>query len=197
MQQLGLAYSCRLGVSMPLLVSLRTPQTPIFLSFVVHRLYFAIVRQETRKPPLPTASASTQRQAVPQLEPSEQQAVSPFAAMAGSGGPSPPASGTVSPPLPLAGAGRRPSIESQRSISSVAGGIPTFKRAMPSAFTDVRLGPLIGRGAYGRVRMLSIAFANASFFAFLLQGRNGSPHSPMPLLVRRCIAAAGTAPLWL
>lgn len=115
------------------------------------RLYFAIVRQETRKPPLPTASASTQRQAVPQLEPSEQQAVSPFAAMAGSGGPSPPASGTVSPPLPLAGAGRRPSIESQRSISSVAGGIPTFKRAMPSAFTDVRLGPLIGRGAYGRV----------------------------------------------
>jgi serine/threonine protein kinase len=33
----------------------------------------------------------------------------------------------------------------------VAGGIPAFKRAMPSAFTDVRLGPLIGRGAYGRV----------------------------------------------
>eukprot|EP00887_Chlorella_sp_A99_P005032 scaffold4.g5032.t1 len=30
-------------------------------------------------------------------------------------------------------------------------GLPTFKRAMPSAFTDVRLGPLIGRGAYGRV----------------------------------------------
>jgi hypothetical protein len=29
--------------------------------------------------------------------------------------------------------------------------IPAFKRAMPSAFTDVRLGPLIGRGAYGRV----------------------------------------------
>jgi hypothetical protein len=130
------------------------------------KLYFAIVRQDTRKPPLPP-TPSAQPQAVAPAEPSVQQATSPFAVMAGSRGPSPPASGTASPPLPLASAGRRPSIESQRSISSVAGGIPAFKRAMPSAFTDVRLGPLIGRGAYGR-----------------------SCCSP----VHRCTAAAGMAP---
>lgn len=42
----------------------------------------------------------------------------------------------------------RASLDSQRSHT----GLASFKRAMPSAFTDVRLGPLIGRGAYGRVR---------------------------------------------
>ena len=30
-------------------------------------------------------------------------------------------------------------------------GVPSINKAMPTAFTDVRLGPLIGRGAYGRV----------------------------------------------
>lgn len=118
------------------------------------RLYFAIVRQETRKPPVPSTAASAQRAAVAAPDSGVQQAVSPFAALAGSRGHSPPVSGTASPPQQPAGLGRRPSIESQRSISSVAGGIPAFKRAMPSAFTDVRLGPLIGRGAYGRVRRL-------------------------------------------
>lgn len=32
-----------------------------------------------------------------------------------------------------------------------ASAIPALTKAMPTAFTDVRLGPLIGRGAYGRV----------------------------------------------
>ncbi|KAL4854405.1 putative serine/threonine-protein kinase SIS8 [Chlorella vulgaris] len=41
----------------------------------------------------------------------------------------------------------RASLDSQRSHT----GLASFKRAMPSAFTDVRLGSLIGRGAYGRV----------------------------------------------
>ena len=45
----------------------------------------------------------------------------------------------------------RSSYTSQRSAGSHAFNLPSFKRAMPSTFTDVRLGPLIGRGAYGRV----------------------------------------------
>jgi hypothetical protein len=45
----------------------------------------------------------------------------------------------------------RASMDSDRSHSHLS-----FKRAMPSAFTDVRLGPLIGRGAYGRVGDLGL-----------------------------------------
>lgn len=41
------------------------------------------------------------------------------------------------------------SYESQRRAGSPT--IPPMSKVMPSAFTDVRLGPLIGRGAYGRV----------------------------------------------
>lgn len=39
---------------------------------------------------------------------------------------------------------------SSRPTSPVPG-VPSLNKAMPTAFTDVRLGPLIGRGAYGRV----------------------------------------------
>lgn len=35
--------------------------------------------------------------------------------------------------------------------SSAISTVPSINKAMPTAFTDVRLGPLIGRGAYGRV----------------------------------------------
>ena len=35
--------------------------------------------------------------------------------------------------------------------TSNTGSVPSITKAMPTAFTDVRLGPLIGRGAYGRV----------------------------------------------
>ena len=54
------------------------------------------------------------------------------------------------------GAPGRASMDSNRS----GHGLP-FKRAMPSAFIDVRLGPLIGRGAYGRVRARVCAAAGA------------------------------------
>lgn len=35
--------------------------------------------------------------------------------------------------------------------ASSSNSVPSITKAMPTAFTDVRLGPLIGRGAYGRV----------------------------------------------
>lgn len=100
-----------------------------------------------RKPPLPPSAHSAAAAAL-----------SPFAALAGTPT-SPGGSGTASPAPGLADpapkVGQRGSLDSQHSIASTTGaGLPPFKRAMPSAFTDVRLGPLIGRGAYGRVRLL-------------------------------------------
>lgn len=51
--------------------------------------------------------------------------------------------GTVRPDCVQNATKRRPPSPQERMLS--------FSKVMPSAFTDVKLGPLIGRGAYGRV----------------------------------------------
>lgn len=125
------------------------------------RYYFAIQRGESKRrrpptsPPLPVTAAAAL--AVP---PSIPATASPFAGASGPGSASPTGSGAMTPARALASAASAPgpchshyngrgSMESDRSMTTTT--LPTFKRAMPSAFTDVRLGPLIGRGAYGRV----------------------------------------------
>jgi serine/threonine protein kinase len=51
--------------------------------------------------------------------------------------------GNQLPPLSSSGSGSTGATSSST--------VPSINKAMPTAFTDVRLGPLIGRGAYGRV----------------------------------------------
>ncbi len=53
--------------------------------------------------------------------------------------------GSQLPPLSSSGSGGTSGGTSSNST------VPSINKAMPTAFTDVRLGPLIGRGAYGRV----------------------------------------------
>ena len=101
------------------------------------RYYFAILQAESRQP------LSNQR-AVPLSN------TSVVAAVAASSAPT----SVEGAPSSLDGA-----ASASAATADGSGGdrglvaiLPPFKRAAPSAFTDVRLGPLIGRGAYGRVR---------------------------------------------
>ncbi len=136
------------------------------------RYYFGILRADGRKPVPTSTAASLPPDPIMNASTSAAAATAAGGAGGGAGG-SPALSNSVSPaPLSIsraasaaaaevaahaavgqyaAAAGQynngRASLDSDRSF----GGVPTFKRAMPSAFTDVRLGPLIGRGAYGRV----------------------------------------------
>ncbi|KAL4446278.1 hypothetical protein ABPG77_003085 [Micractinium sp. CCAP 211/92] len=126
------------------------------------RYYFAIQRAESRRrrpPPSPPVLAApvsaAAALAVPATVPAS---ASPFATAPGPGSLSPVGSGAVTPGLALAGAASSGPAPSQCQYngrasmeSDTMSTLPALKRAMPSAFTDVRLGPLIGRGAYGRV----------------------------------------------
>ncbi|PSC70592.1 kinase [Micractinium conductrix] len=110
--------------------------------------YFGILRADSapRDAPSMANSLPTIRLEVPAA--ASQPATFPFAYATSQFG-----SGSMSPgqqrgsaASTAGGAPGRASMDSNRS----GHGLP-FKRAMPSAFIDVRLGPLIGRGAYGRV----------------------------------------------
>ena len=154
------------------------PALPCTAWFAWCRFYFGILRTEARRTSraisadgsvaaamAAAAAADTSRR----RSSTGQAAAASDAADAGStyDSLSPLPSGTVSPAritttaasaLPSRGPSHpqpqesRASMDSDRSHSH----LPAFKRAMPSAFTDVRLGPLIGRGAYGRVGALGL-----------------------------------------